>query len=71
MPSNASLAVKAGALVREKRESAGWTAEELAERAGLSNKSRVLKIEHGQAVTLKNLEALARALGIPVKDLLP
>lgn len=71
MASNASLAVRAGALVREKRESAGMTAEELAKRAGLSNKSRILKIEHGQAATLKNLDAIARALGVELKDLLP
>lgn len=71
MPSSVTLASKAGAIVRQKREAADLSTRELAKMAGLGGNDRVVKIEHGEAVTLANLEAIARALGCSVRDLLP
>lgn len=57
--------------IRTKREELGRTQEEITELAGLSRTSLV-NIESGlQGVTLSNLYALAEALGIDPRELLP
>lgn len=55
--------------LRAQRESAGLTQLELAVRAGLTP-ATVSRLENGhQSPTLVTVEALARALGIPLSDL--
>lgn len=57
--------------VRELRKRAGLTQEELAARSGLTQ-SHLSRIELGKYVpTLGTLERLARALKMPVSELLP
>ncbi len=57
--------------IREARKRAGLTQEELAARAGLTQ-SHLSRLELGKYVpTLATLERLARALRIPLPDLLP
>ncbi|MBY0465493.1 MAG: helix-turn-helix transcriptional regulator [Burkholderiales bacterium] len=59
-----------GAEVRKRRESQGWSQEQLAEYADL-NRSYVGEIERGQVIaSVVTLEKLAHALGIPVAALL-
>lgn len=57
--------------IREVRKRAGLTQEELAARSGLTQ-SHLSRLELGKYVpTLTTLERLARALKVPVSDLLP
>ena len=55
--------------IRERREAAGWTQAELAERVGVSRKT-INTVENGVFVpsTVVALK-IARALGTPVEDL--
>ena len=60
-----------GGRVRELRESANLSQEALAERSGL-HRTYISSIERGQRnVTLTNIHALARGLGVDVRELFP
>ena len=65
----ASVAQRFGAVLRARREDAGYSQEELAERAGL-HRTYVSLIERGQRnATLGVLEQLARALDVRMAEL--
>ena len=52
-----------------RREKLGWSQEELGRRAGL-HRTYIGHIERGEKnIGLKNLERIAKALGIEAKDL--
>jgi transcriptional regulator with XRE-family HTH domain len=60
-----------GAQIRTRRTARGWSQATLAERAGLG-RITVTRIEVGtQDASLTTLAALAKALGVPVRSLLP
>jgi transcriptional regulator with XRE-family HTH domain len=60
-----------GARVREIRLTRGVSQERLAEQAGL-HRTYVSSIERGERnVSLLNIERLARALGVPMRELMP
>ncbi|WP_138223064.1 response regulator [Nibricoccus aquaticus] len=64
------LQVQFGAAVRASRESLGITQEELGWRAGL-HRTYITDIERGaRNLTLKSVEALAKALEVPIASLL-
>lgn len=54
------------------RDAKGWTQAELARRSELSQPT-VWSLEHGRTVKVKfeTLEAISRALGVPVEQILP
>ena len=59
-----------GTEVRKRRESKGWSQEQLAEYADL-NRSYVGEIERGQVIaSVVTLEKLAKALDLPLASLL-
>ncbi|MBW7901709.1 MAG: helix-turn-helix transcriptional regulator [Rhodocyclaceae bacterium] len=59
-----------GRLVRELREAAGWSQEQLAEHADL-NRSYVGEIERGRAVpSIFTAEKIAAAFKVPLSSLL-
>jgi transcriptional regulator with XRE-family HTH domain len=65
------LGEEVGRTVRRLRTARGWSQTTLAERAGLGRVT-VARIEGGtQDVTLSTLGALATALGVPPRILLP
>lgn len=61
-------------MIKELRQARGLTQQELADRAEMHIR-QVQKIEAGETLTekmtLKNALALARALGVPVEQLIP
>lgn len=58
-----------GSKIREYRNKKGWTQDQLAFEANL-HRAYVGQIERGEKnIGLKNLEKIARALNIKVKDL--
>lgn len=60
-----------GTVVREMRLRRGWTGESLAKKLGWTRTS-IVNIENGrQRVMLHDVPRIARALGIPPRDLLP
>jgi transcriptional regulator with XRE-family HTH domain len=66
--------VHIGKKLKELRTKRGWTQEEVAERAGVAPR-HLRRIEggskEGQSPTIRTLEALARAYGVKLRDLLP
>lgn len=61
---------KFGANVHKLRLEKGWSQEELAERAGL-HRTYIGSIErHERNVSLLNIERIAKALKVEIKDLL-
>lgn len=60
---------KFGRRVRELRKAKGWTQEQLAEKTGISTRS-ISSIENGvYSITLENINRLAKAFGLSLKDL--
>ena len=60
-----------GSRVRQLRSERGWTQEELGEKAG-RHWTYIGGIERGERnVTLRVISDVARALGMPVRDLFP
>ena len=60
-----------GVKLRSVRETAGVSQEKLAERAGL-HRTYVSSVERGQRnISLLNMEKLAHALQVPLRDLMP
>lgn len=69
--SSQPLLRKVGDRVRSARATAGLSQEELAHRAGL-DRSYMSGIERGvRNVTLLKLQSVARALRLPIRELLP
>lgn len=65
------LRLTLGLMVRALRISAGFTQEELGEKAGLSYKF-IGELERGHVnISIDSLEKIAMALGVNVRDLLP
>ncbi|MBE8716629.1 helix-turn-helix domain-containing protein [Cellvibrio polysaccharolyticus] len=65
-----SLSLHFGRIVKQVRETRGWSQEVLADRAEL-NRSYVGEVERGTAVpSLSTVAKIARALDLPVSDLL-
>lgn len=68
MPDPVLLAL--GAAIRQKRLQLGWSQEELADRTGL-HRTYIGGIERGERnVAVKNIQAIAEALGVPASTLL-
>jgi transcriptional regulator with XRE-family HTH domain len=66
-----TLGARVGARIRQRRTARGWSQATLAERAGLGRVT-VARIELGtQDASLTTLGALATALGVPLRSLLP
>jgi transcriptional regulator with XRE-family HTH domain len=66
-----SLLQTIGARVRQAREKRGWSQETLAAEAGV-DRSYMSGVERGvRNVTVLKLEAIARAIGVSARDLLP
>jgi transcriptional regulator with XRE-family HTH domain len=65
--------MRIGAIIKQRRESCGWSQTELAERTGnVISQAMVSRIEAGEDnVTIDTLRGLARAFGCVVTDLLP
>jgi transcriptional regulator with XRE-family HTH domain len=58
-----------GKAVRQRRSEQGWSQEALAEKAGL-HWTYVGSVERGERnISLVNMAALARALGVPLRTL--
>jgi transcriptional regulator with XRE-family HTH domain len=67
----ASVLERFGVKLRSVRETAGVSQEKLAERAGL-HRTYVSSVERGQRnISLLNMEKLAHALQVPLRDLMP
>jgi len=65
-----SLSLHFGRIVKQTRETRGWSQEVLADRADL-NRSYVGEVERGTAVpSLITVAKIAKALGLSVSDLL-
>ena len=70
MPARLPLHVAFGRVVRELREERGLSQEELGNRTGL-HRNHVGQVERGElAPTLKSVEVLADALGLPASELI-
>lgn len=60
-----------GSRVRQARENRGWSQETLAAEAGL-DRSYMSGVERGvRNLSVLKLDAIAKGLGIPIRDLLP
>ena len=71
MPLETDIKVRFGRRLRELRQARGLSQEELAFRAGL-HRTYVSSAERGQRnVALVNLERLAKALGVHIRELFP
>jgi transcriptional regulator with XRE-family HTH domain len=69
MRQNKSIQQKFGNRVRKLRKNKGWSQEEFADECGL-HRTYIGAIERGERnVSLNNIHAIAKALGISVKDL--
>ena len=69
MRKNVSIQQKFGNRVRKLRKGKGWSQEGFADQCGL-HRTYIGAIERGERnVSLNNIHAIAKALGISVKDL--
>ena len=69
MRQNKTIQQKFGNRVRKLRKGKGWSQEEFADECGL-HRTYIGAIERGERnVSLKNIHAIAKALGISVKEL--
>ena len=60
-----------GERIKEKRIELGWSQQELAKKAGYSDKTAISKIEHaGNDITLKQVKRLAKALNADPMELM-
>lgn len=54
-----------GERIKEKRIELGWSQQELAKRAGYSDKTAISKIEHaGNDITLKQIKRIAKSMNV-------
>ena len=58
-----------GARIRELRRKRGWSQEQLGEIVGFSQ-SKISKIEHGDWDSLRDLRLIAKALEVPIEELI-
>jgi transcriptional regulator with XRE-family HTH domain len=71
LPLETDIKARFGRRLRELRQARGLSQEELAFRAGL-HRTYVSSAERGERnVSLVNLERLANALGVHIRDLFP
>ena len=71
MPLETDIRVRFGRRLRELRQERGLSQEELADRAEL-HRTYVSSVERGERnVALVNVERLANALGVHIRDLFP
>jgi len=69
MRQNKTIQQKFGNRVRKLRKNRGWSQEEFADECGL-HRTYIGAIERGERnVSLNNIHAIAKALGISVKEL--
>jgi transcriptional regulator with XRE-family HTH domain len=69
MRQNKTIQQKFGNRVRKLRKGKGWSQEEFADECGL-HRTYIGAIERGERnVSLNNIHAIAKALGISVKEL--
>lgn len=69
MRQNKTIQQKFGNRVRKLRKDKGWSQEEFADECGL-HRTYIGAIERGERnVSLNNIHAIAKALGISVKEL--
>lgn len=66
-----TVEARAGALVRARRLILAMSQAEVALAAGLDGQGAINRIECGQRCTLTNLHAVAGALGVELKTLIP
>ena len=57
-----------GARIRELRRKRGWSQEKLGDMVGFSQ-SKISKIENGNWDSLSDLRLIARALEVPIEEL--
>ena len=58
-----------GERIKEKRIELGWSQQDLAKKAGYSDKTAISKIEHaGNEITLKQVKRLAKAMNVDPAD---
>ncbi|HBE72125.1 MAG TPA: XRE family transcriptional regulator [Planctomycetaceae bacterium] len=71
MDSEPEILEQVGSILRDLRESKGWSQEELGFESGL-HRNYIGGIERGERnVAILNLAKLAKALGVRPRDLLP
>lgn len=66
-----TYAGRVGLEIRRVREEQGYTQVEVARRAGFFDHSMVSKMERGSHCTLNNIAAVAGALGVHPRELIP
>lgn len=60
-----------GERIKEKRIALGWSQQELAKKAGYSDKTAISKIEHaGNEITLKQVKRIAKAMKVDPEELM-
>ena len=60
-----------GERIKEKRIELGWSQQELAKRAGYSDKTAISKIEHaGNDITLKQIKRIAKSMNVDPAELM-
>jgi transcriptional regulator with XRE-family HTH domain len=65
-----NILTRFGQIVRQKRQARGLSQEDFAERAGV-HRTYVGMIERGEKnITLRNIEKFAKALNVPIKELM-
>lgn len=70
MPSRPDITIQFGARVRQLRQARSLSQEALADLAGL-DRTYISSVERGQRnISLRNIEAIADALGVGLADLL-
>ncbi len=71
MTRHSEVATQFGEKLRKLRKEQGFSQEELADRAGL-HRTYVSSVERGERnVSLQTIDKLARALNLPIGDLMP
>lgn len=66
-----TVAQKSGKLAQAKRIAAGLSVSDIARALKLPDASQVSKLERGKGVSLEKLDAVARAIGVSLKELVP
>ncbi len=65
-----NINIKTGARIRKLRKNKGWSQEKLALEANL-HRAYIGQIERGEKnIGLKNLEKIAKTLGLRIKDMI-
>lgn len=68
-PDEKALLVRLGSCIRKLRVERGWSQEDLALKSGL-HRTYISSLENGERnPTMRSVGSIAKALGIPVRDL--